>query len=70
MLLQGYDSPSQPREFFQDVEQYIPNAKAVKVKFIPGGHFWPLESPKEAIEGIRAMLALAGEVTTAGNAGK
>ena len=55
-----YDSPSQPREFFEDVEQYIPNARVVQLKFIPGGHFWPLESPSEATEGIRAMIALAG----------
>ena len=61
MLLQGYDSPSQPREFFEDVEQHIPNAKAVKLKFIEGGHFWPLENPSDATEGIRAMLALAGK---------
>ena len=61
MLLQVYDSPSQPREFFEDVEQHMPNTKAVKLKFIPGGHFWPLESPKEATEGIRNMIALAAE---------
>ena len=57
-----YDSPSQPREFFEDVEQYIPNARIVQLKFIPGGHFWPLESPNEATEGIRDMIALAGGV--------
>lgn len=61
MLLQGYESPSQPREFFEDLEQHIPNARAVQLKFVPGGHFWPLESPREATEGIRAMLELAGK---------
>ena len=61
MLLQGYDSPSQPREFFEDVEQHLPNARVVKLRFIPRGHFWPLESPSQATEGIRAMIALAGE---------
>lgn len=60
MLLQGYDSPSQPREFFEGVEQYIPHARVVRLKFIPGGHFWPLESPNEATEAIRGMIALAG----------
>ena len=55
-LLQGADSRSQPREFYEDAREYIPNARSVDVSFIPGGHFWTLESPGESTDAIRAAL--------------
>ena len=47
LILQGYDSKTQPREFYEAVQGELPNAKSVEVQLIPGGHFWPLESPSE-----------------------
>ncbi|KIX08691.1 uncharacterized protein Z518_03348 [Rhinocladiella mackenziei CBS 650.93] len=48
LILQGYDSKTQPREFYESItHEHIPNAKSVQVQFIPGGHFWSLESPSE-----------------------
>jgi pimeloyl-ACP methyl ester carboxylesterase len=55
-LLQGADSRSQPREFYTDAREYIPNAKSVDVRYIPGGHFWTLESPEDSTEAIREAL--------------
>jgi len=56
-LLQGADSRSQPREFYTDARQYIPNAKSVDVRYIPGGHFWTLESPDDSTDAIREALS-------------
>ena len=60
MLIQGYDSKSQPREFYQGAKEkgYIPNAKDVQVSLIPGGHFWTLESPDETTEAIRRFMKI------------
>ncbi len=55
-ILQGAESRSQPREFYEDAREYIPNAKSVDVEFIPGGHFWTLESPTETTAAIAGML--------------
>lgn len=52
LVIQGYDSRSQPREFYEKAQEYIPHAKKVAVKFLPGGHFWTLESPRETTEAI------------------
>lgn len=56
MILQGYDSKSQPREFYENARAYIPHAKSVEVRYIPGGHFWTLESPSETTDAIRDLL--------------
>lgn len=56
-LLQGADSRSQTREFYTDAREYIPNAKSVDVCYIPGGHFWTLESPRDSTEAIREALS-------------
>lgn len=56
-LLQGADSRSQPREFYTDAREYIPNAQSVDVCYIPGGHFWTLESPRDSTEAIREALS-------------
>ena len=55
-IMEGADSRSQPREFYVDARQYIPNARSVDVRFIPGGHFWTLESPAESTSAIRFAL--------------
>ena len=57
MILQGYESRTQPREFYENAREYIPNAKDVVVKYMPGGHFWTLESPSETTEALRQLLA-------------
>lgn len=57
MIMQGAESKTQPREFYEEINQkHIPNAKSVKVQFIPGGHFWPLESPTETTEALATFL--------------
>lgn len=58
MVMQGYDSKTQPREFYVEARQYIPNAKAVEVKFIHAGHFWSMESPAETTAAIEALLKM------------
>ncbi len=60
MIIQGYDSKSQPREFYENAKEkgYIPNAKDVQVSFIPGGHFWTLESPEETTAAIEKMMGM------------
>ncbi|KIW12772.1 hypothetical protein PV08_07959 [Exophiala spinifera] len=58
-IMQGYDSRTQPREFYEDAREYIPNAKEVQVKYLPGGHFWTMESPEETTKAIQDLLAVA-----------
>ena len=58
LILQGFHSRTQPREWYENAQQYIPNAKEVKVYYIDAGHFWPLENPKETTESIRDFLNL------------
>ena len=58
MIMQGYESRTQPREFYENAREYIPNAQDVVVKFMPGGHFWTLESPKETTEAICQLLQM------------
>jgi pimeloyl-ACP methyl ester carboxylesterase len=58
LLMQGYGSKTQPREFYENAREYIPNAKDVAVRYLPGGHFWTLESPQETTEAIRHMLTM------------
>lgn len=58
VIMQGYDSKTQPREFYEKAREYIPHAKAVEVMYMDGGHFWTLESPEQSTEAIRRMLEL------------
>ena len=58
MIMQGYDSKTQPREFYEGITDHIPNAKSVVVIHLPGGHFWTKESPEETTEAIRKLLAM------------
>ncbi|GIJ47818.1 hypothetical protein Val02_47040 [Virgisporangium aliadipatigenens] len=44
-IVQGWNSRTQPREFFTDAAERIPHAARVQVRYVDGGHFWPLESP-------------------------
>ena len=57
-IRQGSDSKTQPREFYEKSREYIPNARAVEVRPIPGGHFWTLESPEETTEAIKRLIDL------------
>lgn len=58
LIMQGLDSPTQPREFYEKAREYIPNARAVAVKYMDGGHFWTLESPEQTTEAIRSLLKM------------
>ncbi|KFY46451.1 hypothetical protein V495_02480 [Pseudogymnoascus sp. VKM F-4514 (FW-929)] len=58
MIMEGYNSKTQPREFYRDSRDYIPNAKDVKVAYLPGGHFWTMESPTETTDAIRQLLTM------------
>jgi pimeloyl-ACP methyl ester carboxylesterase len=57
MIMQGYESRTQPREFYENSREYIPNATSVAVEYMPGGHFWTFESPDETTKVIRKLLA-------------
>lgn len=57
LVLQGYHSKTQPREFYQDIsKEHIPNAKSVQVKFLDGGHFWPLECADETSDTLEQFF--------------
>jgi pimeloyl-ACP methyl ester carboxylesterase len=56
LIMQGYDSRTQPREFYDKAREYIPNSERVAVQYIPGGHFWTLESPDEVSEAIEKFV--------------
>jgi len=58
LIMQGYDSKTQPREFYENAREYLPSAKDVAVRYMPGGHFWTLESPNETTDAIRHMLTM------------
>ncbi len=58
LILQGYDSKTQPREFYEHSRDYIPNSPDVQVRFMPGGHFWTLESPHETTNAVRHLLTM------------
>lgn len=58
LIMQGYGSKTQPREFYEKARDYIPNAAAVDVAYLPGGHFWSVESPNETTEAVRRLLTM------------
>jgi pimeloyl-ACP methyl ester carboxylesterase len=58
MVMQGHDSKTQPREFYQQAREFIPNASKVAVSFLPGGHFWSMESPQETTAAIANLLKM------------
>ena len=61
VLVIGSESPTQPIEFFEEAEKYIPNA-LVRLKVMEeAGHFFPMERPEKAVEVIRDMLTLCKE---------
>jgi len=39
LLMQGAESKTQPREYYTDPSQYLPNAKGADVVFFDSGHF-------------------------------
>ena len=58
MIMEGHGSRTQPREFYEKSREYIPNARAVEVRYIDGGHFWTSESPKQTIEAVKRLIEL------------
>lgn len=65
VLIYGANSPTQPREFFEGVDNYMPNAASVVVRFIgDAGHFFPMERPDVATEEIRRVLTLGKQHST------
>lgn len=59
VIMQGYESRTQPREFYEKAREYIPNAKDVGVRYMQGGHFWTLEDPDSTADAIKYMLEMA-----------
>jgi pimeloyl-ACP methyl ester carboxylesterase len=55
-IMQGYESKTQPREFYTDAREYIPNAPSVSVSYLDGGHFWSMESPQQTTQAIMELL--------------
>ncbi|KIW26369.1 uncharacterized protein PV07_09469 [Cladophialophora immunda] len=58
MIIQGYDSKTQPREFYEKARDYLPNAADVAVEYMPGGHFWTLECPEATTKSIQKLLRM------------
>jgi pimeloyl-ACP methyl ester carboxylesterase len=59
MILQGFESKTQPREFYENAREYIPNAADVTVRYLrSAGHFWSMESPEETTGYIRELLQM------------
>jgi pimeloyl-ACP methyl ester carboxylesterase len=58
MVMQGYDSKSQPREFYKDARDYIPNAAEVAVEYIDAGHFWSMERPDDVTALLKKLLQM------------
>lgn len=58
LLIQSYDSPRQPREFYEGARDYIPNATDVQVRFLSSGHFWSMESPEATTHALQSLLAV------------
>ncbi|KAI1269811.1 alpha/beta hydrolase [Xylariaceae sp. FL1019] len=58
MIMQGYESPTQPREFYENAREYIPNASDVRVRYMKGGHYWTHEDPEGTTDAIRDMLKM------------
>ena len=56
MIIEGYDSKTQPREFYENSLEYIPNAASVAVEYIDEGHFWSMERPQAVTALIRKLL--------------
>jgi pimeloyl-ACP methyl ester carboxylesterase len=56
LILQGYHSRTQPREWYENARQYIPNARDVRVRYLDAGHFWPLENPRETTQALSDFL--------------
>jgi hypothetical protein len=57
-VLQGYESKTQPREFYENAREYIPNAKNVAVRLLHAGHFWSMEVPEEVTDCLRELLTM------------
>jgi hypothetical protein len=57
--MQGYESRTQPREFYEKAREYIPNAKDVGVRYMQAGHFWSIEDPDTTTDAIKYMLEMA-----------
>jgi pimeloyl-ACP methyl ester carboxylesterase len=56
LILQGFHSRTQPREWYENPQQYIPKSRDVRVRYIDAGHFWPLENPHETTKAVRDFL--------------
>jgi pimeloyl-ACP methyl ester carboxylesterase len=58
MIIQGYESRTQPREFYEHAAEYIPNSPRVAVEYVEAGHFWPKERPDDITALIRKLLEM------------
>lgn len=58
MVIQSHDGLVQPREYYLNARDCIPNAAEVLVRFVDAGHFWMLEDPGTATAYLRELLEL------------
>ena len=58
MIMQGYDSKTQPREFYESSREYIPDARSVAVEYVDAGHFWSMEQPAAVTALVRKLLQM------------
>lgn len=58
MIIEGYDSKTQPREFYEHSRDFIPNARSVAVEYVDAGHFWPMERPDEVTALVSKLLRM------------
>jgi len=58
MIIEGYESKTQPREFYERSREYIPNARSVTVQYVDAGHFWSKERPEAVTALIRKLLEM------------
>ena len=54
LIMEGTHDSRQPREFYEGVEQHMPDAK---VALIDAGHFYVFENPTETTTVISSFLA-------------
>jgi pimeloyl-ACP methyl ester carboxylesterase len=57
LILQGFHSRTQPREWYENSRQFIPNSRDVRVCYIDAGHFWPLENPQETTQALNDFMS-------------
>lgn len=58
MIMQGFTSRTQPREFYEKARDYIPNAREVAVRYMQAGRYWTMEVPGDTTSALTELLAM------------